>query len=414
MKQYWKNETVRKYIFIGSFLIIFYLVLNNLSDMATVLGNIIGIFSPFLLGAAIAYILNVPISRLETHLFKKPKYQTDKWAGRRRGLSMLIVITLTIVAIVIILITVIPDLSRTLVSLAHQAPEGMEKLSKWLVKQTAKYPKVSEKVVEYTKNWEKALEPAFNLLASKGLSIISGGFGFISGVVSSVTSFFIGIIFSLYLLAGKERLSRQGRQIVYSSLAPEKADKVMSILRLANRTFSNFISGQCLDALLLGCEFIIIMTVTGMPYALLISILIMILALIPIIGAFIGLGIGVILILLVSPIKALIFAIMFTVIQQIDANLVYPHIVGNQVGLPGMWVLMSVTVGGSLFGLVGMLVLIPIASVIYAIFREHVNKKLKEKEIPESKYMIDPPYEAKPQNPLTKDIKFKKKNKKEK
>ena len=151
-----------------------------------------------------------------------------------------------------------------------------------------------------------------------------------------------------------------------------------------------------------------------MPYALLISILIMILALIPIIGAFIGLGIGVILILLVSPIKALIFAIMFTVIQQIDANLVYPHIVGNQVGLPGMWVLMSVTVGGSLFGLVGMLVLIPIASVIYAIFREHVNKKLKEKEIPESKYMIDPPYEAKPQNPLTKDIKFKKKNKKEK
>ena len=410
MKEYWKNETVRKRIFIGAVLIILYLLLSNISDVAGVIGSTIGIFSPFILGAAIAFILNVPITTLEKHLFKKEKYQTEKWAGRRRALSMFIVIFLAIVIVVLIILLIVPEISKTIVLLAKQIPEGIEKLSKWLVNATAKYPKVAEKIQEYSKNWEKALTPALNYLSEQGGSIISNGFGLITGVVSSVTSFLISFIFSLYLLSGKERLSRQGRQIVYSFLPIDKAEKFLHIVRLANRTFSNFISGQCLDAFMLGCEFIIVMSIAGMPYVLLLGVMIMVLALIPILGAFIGLGIGTLLILLVSPIKALIFAIIFTILQQVDANLVYPHIVGSSVGLPGMWVLMSVTVGGSLFGLPGMLMLIPVASVLYALFREHVTKKLAEKNVPSDKYMLNPVLEEQ-ESVLSKEIKLRRKNK---
>ena len=303
---------------------------------------------------------------------------------------MVIVIILTLVAIVAIILLVVPELSKTIVNLAQQVPEGLEKLSKWLVKSTAKYPEVSEKISNFTKNSEKAINTMLSYLSSKGSSIISGGFGVITGILSTVTTIFIGFIFSIYLLGNKDKLALQAKKIIYAMLSEERADKLLRIARLSNRTFGNFISGQCLDAFMLGCEFIIVLSILQMPYALLIGILCMLCALIPILGAFIGLAIGSLLILLVSPVKALVFAIVFTALQQIDANLVYPHVVGSSVGLPGMWVLMSVTVGGSLFGLVGMLILIPVASVLYTLFREHVYKKLAEKEVPADKYLTVP------------------------
>ncbi|MCR4609461.1 MAG: AI-2E family transporter [Eubacterium sp.] len=390
MKKYWKNDNIKKNLFVGAFLITFYIVLNNLSDVADAVTWLFGIFSPFILGGAIAFILNVPISKLEKHMFQKPKYQNEKWAGRRRGLAMVIVILLTLVAIVAIILIIVPELSKTIVNLAQQIPEGIEKLSKWLIKSTKKYPEVSEKIQNFTKNSEKAINTALSFLSSKGSSIISGGFDVITGILSSVTSFFISFIFSIYLLGNKDKLALQAKKVVYAILSEERADKLMRIARLSNRTFGNFISGQCLDAFMLGCEFILVLSILQMPYALLIGILCMLCALIPILGSFIGLAIGALLILLISPIKALIFIIVFTALQQFDANFVYPHVVGSSVGLPGMWVLMSVTVGGSLFGLVGMLILIPVASVLYTIFREHVYKKLAEKDVDPDKYLTVP------------------------
>jgi len=413
MRDFWKDEKVRKQIFIGAVLIILFLILSNLYVLADIFTGTLSIFSPFILGAALAFILNVPVTKLEQHLFSKEKYQTEKWHGRRRALSMVIVILLAVVIVVFIIITIVPEISKTIVSLARQIPEGIDKFSHWLLQKTEKYPKASAKITEYTQNWEKALEPMMDYLEEKGISIISNGVGIISGVLSSVTSFLISFVFSLYIIGSKERLSRQGRQIIYSVLSTERADKLLHILRLANKTFSSFISGQCLDAFMLGCEFIIVLSLTNMPYVLLIGVMIMILALIPMLGAFIGLAVGFLLILLVSPVKAVIFAVLFIVLQQVDANLIYPHIVGSSVGLPGMWVLMSVTVGGSLFGLVGMLVLIPIASVIYAIFREHTYNRLKEKAIPEDKYMTAPPVER-GESVLKKEITIRKNNRKKK
>ena len=191
--------------------------------------------------------------------------------------------------------------------------------------------------------------------------------------------FFIGFIFSIYVLFQKETLARQTKKILYAFTKEKTAQKVLRVVRLANTTFASFLSGQCLEACILGTMFCVTMLVIRLPYALLIGIVIAITALIPIVGAFIGCVVGIILIGLVNPVKAVIFVIMFFVLQQIEGNLIYPHVVGSSVGLPGMWVLMAVTVGGSLFGIVGMLTFIPICSVCYALFRLFVNERLKEK-----------------------------------
>jgi hypothetical protein len=193
-----------------------------------------------------------------------------------------------------------------------------------------------------------------------------------------------------YLLFQKEKLSRQGRQICYALLPSACADRVLEILRLSNRTFSSFLSGQCLEAVILGALFMVAMTLVRLPYALLVGVLISLTALIPIVGAFIGCGVGAMLIAITDPWKALIFIVLFLVLQQIEGNLIYPHVVGSSVGLPSIWVLAAVTLGGKLMGVVGMLVFIPLCSVLYALFRNFIKNQLVQKSIPDSKWQ-DPP-----------------------
>ena len=173
----------------------------------------------------------------------------------------------------------------------------------------------------------------------------------------------------------KETLACQGKQILYALFRQSGAEKILYVCSLSNKTFSRFISGQCLDACILGIMFFIAMTIAGLPYAMLISVLIAFTALIPMVGAFIGCVIGALLILMVSPLKALIFVIMFLVLQQLEGNLVYPHVVGNSVGLPSIWVLVAITIGGNLMGVIGMILFIPLCSVLYAIFRLYVKDR---------------------------------------
>jgi len=229
-------------------------------------------------------------------------------------------------------------------------------------------------------------EKAVNMLRNWGSSLISSGSGLVGGVISGVTTFVIALIFSFYLLVQKEKLGRQGKQVLYALLPEKKADRTLEILRLTNRTFSNFLSGQCLEAVILGALFVVAMSVFRMPYALLIGMLIALTALIPIVGAFIGCVVGAFLIAIVSPVKALIFVVMFLVLQQLEGNLIYPHVVGSSVGLPSIWVLAAVTLGGSLMGITGILLFIPLCSVLYALFRSYVKQRLVEKKVPEHKW----------------------------
>ena len=194
-------------------------------------------------------------------------------------------------------------------------------------------------------------------------------------------NFIISIIFACYILLQREALARQFKKVLYAFLSKEKAEYVLYIGRLSYKTFSNFINGQCIDAIILGIMFFISMSVLKLPYALLIGVLISVTALIPIVGAFIGCIIGAFLIFVQSPMQAIIFIALFLVLQQIEGNLIYPKVVGNSVGLPSIWVLLSITVGGGLMGVIGMLISVPLISVVYNLFKEWINNKLKEKEI---------------------------------
>ena len=214
----------------------------------------------------------------------------------------------------------------------------------------------------------------------------SGAAGWFPPAECGVSTFVIGLIFSFYVLLQKERLARQGRQVLYALFPESWADKALEVLRLSNRTFSSFLSGQCVEAVILGALFVAAMTIFRMPYALLVGVLIALTALIPVVGAFIGCVVGALLIAVTNPWQAVGFIVLFLILQQIEGNLIYPHVVGNSVGLPSIWVLAAVTLGGKLMGIAGMLFFIPLCSVLYALFRGYVKARLKARHVPPRKW----------------------------
>ena len=210
-------------------------------------------------------------------------------------------------------------------------------------------------------------------------------------VVSVLFDASIGLVFALYCLGRKEILARQGRRVLYALLPEGVSDEIVRIMRMTNSAFSNFISGQCLEAVILGCLFAVAMAICGMPYIPLVSVLIAVTALVPIVGAFVGCIVGAFFILVDSPMLALWFVVLFLVLQQIEGNLIYPRVVGTSIGLPGMWVLFAVTVGGDTMGVGGMLLMIPLASVVYALMREFTQFRLNSRNIAPEKLVEQPP-----------------------
>ena len=243
------------------------------------------------------------------------------------------------------------------------------------------YPNIVNKINEVKPDW-KSIENTLNDFLKDGFTnILSSSVNFIITTISSVVSFVMSIIFAIYMLYQKEKLSKQALKVVYAYFSKEKADYLLKVGKTANETFSNFVGGQLLEACILGLLCFIGMSILKIPYALTSSVLVGFTALIPVFGAFIGTAVASILIVVVSPVKALWFIIFIIILQQIEGNIIYPKVVGSSVGLPAMWVMLAVIVGGSCFGMVGMLIGVPVSSVLYTLFRESVNEKLKEKNI---------------------------------
>ena len=385
MKHFWKDETVKKNLFTGSVLILLFICLYNFSSFIKIGKTLISVLNPFILGSAIAFILNVPMKKIEDSHFKAEKYQTDKWTKRKRSLSLLVTIFLAIVVIFFVLNLVIPKLSETVSQIVKQIPTGISRLSVWAEDLIAKFPILENAIISLTENWQSLVQSLTSTLRSSGTKLLSGGFSAVSGFFSGLTNFIIGFIFAIYILTSKDSLSVQIKKVIYALFSKKNANRIMEVSSLSYKAFSSFISGQCVEAVILGCLFFVSMLLLRLPYAPLISVLIAVLALIPIVGSFIGCGIGVLLILLESPVKALIFLVWFLILQQIEGNLIYPYVVGNSVGLPGIWVLVSVTIGGSLFGVSGMLVFIPLTAVIYTLFKRFIARRLRDKQLQISK-----------------------------
>lgn len=384
------NKKTMRNIFLGVAGCIFlYWLLHETERLTAVLKTGWSILSPFIIGAAIAFILNVPMRAIERCLkaVKKP------------GLPRALAILLTLIAIVLVLIGVVyllvPQLTQTVQSLVATLPEFFRRVQTQVVEFLDEHPELMEWLAEYTDfetmDWSGLVQKAISVISNGFTVIVDKAISTVIGLSTGIFNGIISFVFAIYCLSRKEILARQGRRVLYSILPERICDEIVRILRMTNSTFSNFISGQCLEAVILGCMFAVSMTIFGMPYMPLVSVIISVTALIPIVGAFIGCVLGAFFILVDSPLQAVWFVVMFLILQQIEGNMIYPRVVGTSIGLPGMWVLVAVTVGGDLMGVGGMLLMIPLASVLYALGREITNKRLAARGIDPEKLVDHPP-----------------------
>lgn len=376
------KEDLRKIRGLILFTIVILVGLWKYESVLAILGFLLDIIFPFLLGGAIAFILNVPMGFLERVLFGKAKEKGNKAALKlARPVSLLLTILLVSGVIFAVMIMIIPELGNTLSSLSNSIKVFFPKLQKTIESYMKQDSEVWIWLNSMEVNWEKMMESAVSFFKSGAGVLMNSTFSAAKSIVSGVTVFVIAFVFSCYILVQKNRLGIQVEKVLYAYQPKGRVEKILRICSLTYKTFSSFLAGQCVEAVILGAMFVATMWVIRLPYALLIGVLIAFTALIPVFGAVVGCLLGAFLILMVDPMKALVFVIMFLILQQIEENLIYPRVVGSSVGLPSIWVLVAVTVGGSVMGVVGMLIFIPLVSVLYTLFRENVYKKLREKRI---------------------------------
>ncbi len=383
------RENVKKICGIILFTVVVFLAIQNIEKVFGVVNFIWGIVFPFVLGGIIAFILNIPMRSVEKHLFKNAYKKIKNEDGSVtlekkkfvRPLSLLITIILVIAVIAAVVLIVVPQVGNTTGELVKTAEAFFPKVQSWAEDIFRNNEQIREWISGLQFNLDSIIEKVVDFLQNGVGDVVSGTFTAAKAVVSGITSFVIGVIFACYLLAKKETLMRQVKMLMKAALPEKAVNKITHVAKLSNETFSNFIAGQCIEALILGTMFFIVLSIIRLPYPLLIGVLMAFTALIPIFGAFIGCVIGAFLIVMVSPVKALVFVIVFLVIQQVEGNFIYPRVVGNSVGLPSLWVLFAVTVGSSLMGIAGMLFFIPLTSVVYTLVREWTYKRLEEKKI---------------------------------
>lgn len=348
------------------------LALKYSGQIFSAVGLVLGILRPFLLGGAIAFVLNIPLRAVENRLL-------GRWHGRaKRPVSMILSILLVLLVLALVVLMVVPQIGSAAAQVVQQVPAQLEALAVWLEGLSAQYPQLggqAELLAQLEANWQSIVENLFRVLRSGMGSVVSTTIGLAGGLISSVADVAIGVVFSFYILAQKEKLGDQGRRILSAYLPRRAAAYAHKVCALLYKNFSSFVTGQCLEAVILGSMFVVSMTLLRMPYAVMIGVLIGFTALIPIVGAFIGCVVGALLILLENPMQAVAFVVLFLVLQQVEGNLIYPRVVGSSVGLPSIWVLAAVTIGGSLFGVLGMLVFIPLLSTVYALLRDSVNAR---------------------------------------
>ena len=398
------NKKAFRNLFLGvGACIVLYWMLHEEERVSAIWKTITGILAPFVLGAGLAFILNVPMRSFEG------MFSWVKNLSLRRVIALLLTLIAFALVLALVFWLLIPQVAATVQSLIPQMVDFFQNAQTWVFDFLENNPQLWELVQNNSNfqnfDWGKLIEKAMSVVSSSLTTIANGAFSAIGSIFGAVVNTVIGIVFAVYCLFRKEILARQGRRLLYALLPEKISDEAVRIFRLTNSTFSNFLSGQCIEVLILGCMFAVSMAIFRMPYIPLVSVLVAVTAFIPVVGAFVGCIFGAFFILVDNPLQAVWFIVMFLVLQQIEGNLIYPKVVGDSIGLPGMWVLVAVTVGGELFGVAGMFLMIPLVSVVYTLLREYTNARLKAKGIPEEKLLDHPPELEK---------KFGKKRKKEK
>lgn len=363
------KKDILKIIFFTVSLIFIFVYIKPVFSFLRILFKLI---MPFVIGLAIAFVLNILVNFLEKKLFNITKINIKT----KHNLSIILSLAIVLIFITFMLLLIIPQVKNTTNLFIDNMPTYQENVI-YLLDKIGLNNEIRANIIEKSKDFGDKITL---YLKDNGNIVLNNILGIASNFVNSVINLMIGIIFAIYLLVEKERLLRQAKKVLNAYLPDKKVNKISNISHLSNKAFANFVSGQFLEAMIIGVLCLIGMLILKIPYAATISILVGFTALIPVFGAFIGTGIGAFLIFMVNPTKALIFIIFILILQQVEGNLIYPKVMSKRVNLPGIWVLVAVTIGASISGILGMLLSVPIASILYSILATNVNERLLKKE----------------------------------
>lgn len=369
-----KKQNVRLILSIIIFTVLLIYLINHTNVIIFFVKKLIATIFPFLLGCGIAFIINIPMRGIEKKFFSNKEGRLYK---ARRAISMIISYVLTICVVMLVIFVVVPEVADTFTKIKDKLPGFAEDTKKWILKYTEKYPDITNAITNIDIDWNGI----GNIFKNNSSTIITTTVSIFSSIISGVINVFVGLVFSIYILAQKEKLGRQTKLVCYALFKESTADEFMVFGKIANTAFSKFFTCQFREGGILGSLFVITMSILKLPYPLTIGLLIAFTALIPVFGAFIGLFIGSFLILVESPQLVLWFIILFFVLQFIENYFIYPRLVGGDVGLSAIWVLLAVIVGGELMGVAGMFLFIPLVSVLYSYCRSIIYRKLKHRDI---------------------------------
>lgn len=377
-------------------LIVLYCVLQKLSVVWQGILWVLGIFSPIYVGLILAFVLNLPMRGLErlwnkcdlgirSLCKKKKKSQAEVQVGKisgvlRRPFCLLAAILIILFILAAVIALVIPELGKAVMLIVNGVPDYFDRVKVWALKYANEYPVVYETIADLNINWEGTGTKLLSLIGSGTLNFVGTTFMSVVNALGGIIDFVISLIFAVYVLLNKETLSGQIEKVLDAYLPDKMKNDILHVAGTSHGIFCAFVTGQCIEAVILGSLCAIGMVIFRFPYAAMIGVLVGVTALIPVVGAFIGAGVGAFLILMIDPLQALMFLLYIVILQQIEGNVIYPKVVGTSVGLPAMWVLAAVTVGGGIGGVVGMLFSVPTVSVIYTLLREKVAKRLEKKK----------------------------------
>ena len=367
------NSDLKKWLILILVAIVAYWGINNLATVGSVINTVIDIIFPFILGGALAYILNIPMSFFVWIFTRTEKKKKAKKKTKLKRILAIILSVIVIIFILTLIITlIVPELVNIFNLLIDNIPYYVQEITKFAQNYSQELPNINN----FLQNLE--VENLKKEAIDQGIKLLTSSISVITNVFSGIATFFIAIFFAMYILIDKEKLKEQTKKLIKAYLGEKRAEKIINVGRISNNIFRSFFTVQCLEATILGVLCILGMLILRIPYAVPIGVLVGVTALIPVVGCFIGIIIGAILILSINPVKVITFIIFVLILQQVEGNVIYPRVVGSSVGLPGMWVLVAVSVGGSLGGILGMLIGVPIASIIYTLVKKDVNKKLNK------------------------------------
>jgi len=332
-----------------------------------------GILTPLILGAVFAYILNIVMRKLEKIYFPR---SDKKWVtASRRPVCMVLALLMILLVIALILLLVIPELTKTFVLIGQEIPVFVENVTAWVLTYSDEFPAIEEELQNLQIDWKTLGDNVWSYLKTGVSGLLNSTVSIVGSVFGAVVNFVISLIFCIYILSSKEKLGDQLHRLVRAYVPEKWAKRGWTFIRTADATFSSFIIGQCIEALILGFLCTMGMLIFRFPYALMVGVFTGVTALIPVVGAYLGAAVGAFMILTVDPVKALLFIVFILVLQQIEGNVIYPKVVGNSIGLPGLWVLAAVTVGSGFMGVLGMLLGVPAAATLYKLLGQHVNAR---------------------------------------